>query len=191
MTFPDCCYHWRKYYKDSHDIIQQRLNKPCPLCCHTTQNTGLGGGGLGQDGICKKSKRESYRIMQSFLLINNGSSQHFAHLAHFAQQIGGRIISWSNQFIKNHDLKWVLSLSGWKAWALGATLRDNHIEEIPEQDRDKQKSHRALERLGLENRRDYLLDEKELVLKQETLCNPCYGFIQVCAWGGLTSVCGF
>ena len=151
---------------------------------------------MGEEGwvrmvFVKKSKRERYHIMQSFLLVNNGSSQHFAHLVHFAQHIGGRNISWSNQFIKNNDLKWALSLCGWKAWALGATLRDSHTEEIPEQDRDKQKSHHALERLGLEKRRDYLLDEEELVLKQETLCNPCYGFIQVCAWGGLTSVCGF
>lgn len=75
---------------------------------------------------------------------------------------------------------------------LGTTLRDDHIEEIPEQDRDKQKSHHTLERLRLEKRRDYLLDEEELVLKQGTLCSPCHNrFIQVCAWGGLTSVCGF
>lgn len=151
---------------------------------------------MGEEGwvrmvFVKKSKRERYRIMQSFLLINNDSSQHFAYSVHFAQHIGGRNISWSNQFIKTHDLKWVLSLYGWKAWALGATLRDNHIEEIPEQDRDKQTNHHALERLRLEKKRDYLLDEEELVLKQETLCNPFYEFIQVCAWGGLTSVGGF
>lgn len=34
---------------------------------------------MSQDGICKKSKRERYSIMRSFLLINNSGGQHFAH----------------------------------------------------------------------------------------------------------------
>lgn len=72
---------------------------------------------------------------------------------------------------------------------LGTTVRDDHIDEIPEQDRDKQKSHHTLERLRLEKGRDCLLDEEELVLNQGTLCNPCHNrFIQVCAWGGLQCV---
>lgn len=34
---------------------------------------------MSQMVFVKKSKREHYSIMQSFLLINNSSSQHFAH----------------------------------------------------------------------------------------------------------------
>lgn len=67
-------------------VLPNQRGLKCLFCCHTTQNTGHGGGGRGQDGICKKV-RESIRIMQSFLLINNDSSQHFAYSVHFAQHI--------------------------------------------------------------------------------------------------------
>lgn len=72
---------------------------------------------------------------------------------------------------------------------LGTTLRDDHIEEIPEQDRDKQKSHPTLERLRLEKRRDYLLDEEELLLKQGTLCNPVITGLYKCVLGEVLLLC--